>query len=64
MNLGPWLLYIGNAGVSLIGTADFISELQAAPLVDVFSQTPSHFLEVKFLFRLKMSVFSSLILLN
>ena len=32
-----------------IGTADFVSELQAAPLVDIFSKTPSHFLEVKFL---------------
>ena len=29
------------------GTADFVSELHAAPLVAVFSKTPSHFFEVK-----------------
>ena len=32
-----------------IGTAGFVSKQQAAPLMDVFVKTPSHFLYAKFL---------------
>ena len=39
-----------------IGTADFVSKQQAAPLVAVFGKTPSHFLDAKFLLLLASSV--------